>query len=162
MAHQLTYDGVHLFLGEPAGGACRVRVCQIDVAGPGRVAVLLLSEPSTSTGADTNTRTISMTDAVPELLTHLLSWTLEEEVPPLVIEHRLGGCGAADTFDLVTFDRWTPRIERHGGEDRVSLGTPHRERLAPADVAALLGDVVVRSPTRESLAGAAHDRAGSR
>ena len=71
-----------------------------------------------------------------------------EELPPAIfLEHYVeertpsGRLGRKPTWDRLSFHSWAPRRVWLSGQERLSFGDPHWERLPDHEVEALLGKV---------------------
>ncbi len=130
-----TLETVHVYDGfwQP-GARCGLQI----FAGADGIPVVVLTE------LPFNDNT-SVTNLVEYLAAEVLASYLPEYIgqsPPFhCVEHypRGGGSALLETFDLVTFALAIPERRRvHGGE-RLSLGTPHWQRMTRSELAKMIG-----------------------
>ncbi len=104
----------------------------------GDAPVVVCSEPS-EVGSS------GMTEVSPYLAAEVLEEYFVENLPDLPrpmlwIEHRPGRGRSPERYRLLTFPSYIPQYEGAGFIRRVTLGTPRREKLSAAEVAALTGE----------------------
>jgi hypothetical protein len=128
-----------------AEGRCHVRIYRGTEAS-GYLPVVILTQPNASTGP-------SITNAIEQLAAEVLVRYLPEqdglEPPFVVVEHypdRQPHAGwhepfFGETFDLVTFERWSPRPRPvgHGRGTLLSFGTPDWRHATRQEVEELIG-----------------------
>lgn len=120
-------------------GHCRVRI----YTGPGLVPLVLVSECDNNPGT-------SITGAAPELYPRLIAkflpgW-LDQAEDLILVEHYPGHQGEwgkrqVDTFDLVTFTHWKPRIRYMSGVNHVMFGDPEWRPFGESRLRELVEDI---------------------
>ena len=106
---------------------------------PGDAPVVVCSEPSEV--GSSGLAEISPYLAAEVLEEHFAGSLPDLPCPMLWIEHRPGRRHVPDRYRLLTFPSYVPQCEGAGFIRRVTLGSPSREDLSAAEVAALTGGV---------------------
>ena len=120
-----------------------------------RPVIVITDLPENPTTSVTNL----METLVPEIIRDLgkTAW-LEEEKPPIVIEHLppmnpreqrqayLSEYRKQDEYSEATFANWRPKTVWIGGRERLSLGEPDWRHMSHEEVAALIGNEEVGQP----------------
>jgi hypothetical protein len=149
--HDAPYQYRGYYDAEPEGQA-HVRLFSRPSTRPVIVITDLPENPTTSV-------TNLMETLVPEIIRDLgkTAW-LEEEKPPIVIEHLppmnpreqrqvyLSEYRKHDEYSEATFANWRPKTVWIGGRERLSLGEPDWRRMSHEEVAALIGNEEVGQP----------------
>ena len=82
-----------------------------------------------------------MEHLAPAIIREFLPRQFEELELPTVIEHYPAREKRNETFDLVTFEKATPRKAWLGGRSRISFGDPSWKHLPLEEARKMIGDM---------------------